>query len=100
MKILKIHTLEKGWCDKDRVLLHAAFQLLVDFVEKERPAEIVDWNADKKHADAWKEIQALYRWWTQKRPARKDPLDEKGLKCPPIRWKKVPGTDLHQLLPS
>lgn len=37
MKILKIHTLDKGWCDKDYIMLHAAFQILVDFVEKEKP---------------------------------------------------------------
>jgi hypothetical protein len=33
MKRLKITTLDKGWRDKDEVLLHAAFQLLADFVE-------------------------------------------------------------------
>ncbi len=33
MKRLKITTLDKGWHDKDEVLLHAAFQLLADFVE-------------------------------------------------------------------
>jgi hypothetical protein len=30
VKILKIHTLETGWCDRDYVMLHAVFQLLVD----------------------------------------------------------------------
>jgi len=44
MELLKIQTLEKGWCDKDEVLLHAAFQLLVDFVEQEHPDKIVDWT--------------------------------------------------------
>jgi len=47
MKVLKIHTLEKGWCDKDYVMLHAMFQLLVDFVEQEKPDQIVDWNSDR-----------------------------------------------------
>ncbi len=98
MKMLRIETLEKGWCDKDRVMLHAAFQLLVDFVEKEKPGEIVDWGHDPEHQHAWQEIQALYEWWTRTRPARKDPLEEKGLKRPPIRWKKVPGSDLSQLV--
>jgi len=98
MKVLRIQTLEKGWCDKDHVMLHAAFQLLVDFVEKERPGETVDWNSCPEHKHAWKEIRALYRWWTKTRPARKDPLMRKGLKCPPMRWKNVPGTDLRQLV--
>ena len=98
MKILKIQTLEKGWCDKDYVMLHAAFQLLVDFVEKERPDEIVDWISDPEHKHAWKEIRSLYKWWTQTRPARKDPVLAKGLKRPPMRWKKVPGSDSRQLV--
>jgi hypothetical protein len=34
MKYLKIHTLTKGqWYDRDTILLHAAFQVLVDFME-------------------------------------------------------------------
>ena len=98
MKILKIHTLEKGWCDKDRVMLHAVFQLLVDFVEQEKPDQIVDWNSDPAHKQAWKEIRSLYRWWAKTRLARKSPLDEKGLKKPPMRWKKVDGTENRQLV--
>ena len=49
MKRLKISTLDKGWHDKDEVLLHAAFQLLADFVEGERPEKIVDWDFDEQH---------------------------------------------------
>jgi len=49
MKYLKIQTLEKGWHDKDEIFLHAAFQLLVDFVEREDPGKIVDWNSDESH---------------------------------------------------
>ena len=41
----------------------------------------------------WQEIRALYKWWTRLRPARKDPLMAKGLKCPPMCWQKVPGSD-------
>jgi hypothetical protein len=42
MKVLKIHTLTQGeWYDRDESLLHAAFQLLVDFMEQERPGEII-----------------------------------------------------------
>jgi hypothetical protein len=98
VKILKIHTLENGWCDKDYVMLHAVFQLLADFVEQEKPDQIVDWNSEPEHKHAWKEIHSLYRWWTKTRPARKSPLDEKGLKKPPMRWKKLLGTDHRQLV--
>jgi len=30
MKYLKIHTLEKGWRDRDSIMLHAAFQIFED----------------------------------------------------------------------
>lgn len=98
MKILKIRTLEKGWSDKDHVLMHAAFQLLVDFVEQEKPDRIVDWNANAEHKQAWKEIRTLYKWGTETRPARKSPLDAKNLKKPPLHWKKMPGSDNRQLV--
>ena len=98
MKTLKIQTLEKGWCDKDYVLLHAAFQLLVDFVEQEHPDKIVDWTWNAEYRRAWKEITSLYRWWKKERPARKSPLDDKKLRRPPFRFKKVPGSDLLTLV--
>ena len=56
MKYLKIHTLKKGWQDHDSIMLHAAFQILADFIELEKPDEIVDWNSDDSHKKAWKEI--------------------------------------------
>lgn len=37
MKYLKIHTLEKGWQDRDEIMLHAVFQVLADFLEQEKP---------------------------------------------------------------
>ena len=97
MKYLKIETLEKGWHDKDEILLHAAFQLLVDFVEKEQPDKIVDWNSNEAHKHAWKEIRELYKWWKEKRPSRKSPLvDDKKLKMPPMKFKKIPESELSQ----
>lgn len=77
MKYLKIHTLSKGqWYDRDTILLHAAFQILADFIEQERPDEIVDWQHDELHRHAWDEITQLHRWWKEERPQRKDPLDD------------------------
>jgi hypothetical protein len=77
MKDLKILTLNKGqWYDRDEILLHAAFQVLVDFMEQERPAEIVDWEHDEVHSRAWSELSQLYRWWKEERPQRREPLDD------------------------
>ena len=98
MRYLKIHTLENGWCDKDEMLLHAAFQLLVDFVEKEQPGEIVDWDADESHKKSWKEIQSLYQWWKDERPARKSPLDDAKIKHPPMEFEKIPNSDLSRMV--
>ena len=98
MKRLKITTLDKGWHDKDEVLLHAAFQLLTDFVEGERPEKIVDWDFDEQHKVAWAEINSLYKWWTKTRPNRRSPLDAKKLKRPPFKFKKIPGSDMRELV--
>ena len=60
MKRLNIHTLDKGWYDKDDVLLHAAFQLLTDFIERERPDQVVNYNHNEETRQRWTELQALY----------------------------------------
>ena len=97
MKRLKIATLDKGWHDKDEILLHAAFQLLADFVEQEHPEKIVDWDANELHKSAWDEITGLYKWWTKTRPKRRSPLDDKKLKRPPFKLKKIAGSDMRRL---
>lgn len=84
MKYLKIHSLEKGWKDRDLVLLHAAFQILVDFIEQEEPENIIDWSSDPAHKAAWQELSDLYRWWTIERPNRAQHLHTEGLVIPPI----------------
>lgn len=87
--ILKIKSLDKGWRDKDSVLLHACFQLLSDFVEQEIPKyPFINWNipADKMNfvmrdvqfdadnseeinstntRDIKKEFEELYAWWQE-----------------------------------
>jgi hypothetical protein len=74
-KRLTIDTLKAGeWCDKDEVLICAAFQILVDFVEKEDPEKLIDWSWNEDHKNAWDEISSLYKWWKEERPSRKDPL--------------------------
>ncbi len=98
---LKIQTLRKGWHDTDEVILHAMFQLLVDFIEKERPGETVDWSCNVAQRKAWKDMKYLYKWWKEIRPKRRSPLDDKSIKIPPLKFKKVPGTEFVQsILPD
>jgi hypothetical protein len=60
-----------GWCDKDMILFHACFQCLVDFVEKEKPETLVDWEGTGPEAlAAWEEMLACYGWYKH---VRKDP---------------------------
>jgi hypothetical protein len=75
MRMLKIQSLDKRWHDRDEILLHTTFQVLVDFIEKERPDRVIDWSSDEIHKHAWREMRALYKWWTEVRPARRSPLD-------------------------
>lgn len=109
MKYLKISTLNKGWQETDEMILHAVMQLLVDYVEKQMPDQIVDWTSDDQHIHAWDVIQDTYDWWVNRRPARVDPLqnielpndymmfsepDERGNRL--VLWGDYPET--HQAL--
>ena len=65
--ILKIESLSDGWRDKDEIILHACFQLLKDFIEKEKEIiEQIDWKHDKEIEKAKAEIDFLYNWWMKR----------------------------------
>ncbi len=72
MKILKIHSLNKGWVDRDFLMLHACFQILSDCVELEKVDEFANYET---HKDSIDEIRFLYNWW-QKRKNSNDFEDE------------------------
>ena len=66
-------SLSPTWHDKDYIMLYACFQLLVDFIEKEKPWELTESvyeaykeydedNARQRQKD-WDELYALYIWW-------------------------------------
>lgn len=67
---LKIQSLNNKWHDKDEVLLHACFQCLVDYMEKEDPDELIEWDHSEAHKKAWEELVDLYHWWKNIRPFR------------------------------
>lgn len=63
------------WTDKDHVMLQACFQLLVDFIEQEKPQAIIDYRHDRRHRMQWCELQALYRYWKVERPRMQREVD-------------------------
>lgn len=71
---LVIHSLKPRSVDRDELLLHAAFQVLKDWFEKEKG---LDWWCKGVHpADLeegpHKELYRLYLWWTVERPMREE----------------------------
>lgn len=67
MRILKINSLQpvkKGWVDRDEIMLHACFQILEDFVEKENGLNHCDYEEHKALID---EIRFLYDWWQKRK---------------------------------
>jgi len=75
MKRLEIHSVEKGYLDPCDLMIHAMFQILVDYVEKENPFKYIDWDYDEQHKHSASEIKSLYKWWKE-RLVRKDPYED------------------------
>jgi hypothetical protein len=96
--VIKIKSLDKNWHDMDDVLLHASFQILIDFVEGERPDRHIDWSHSKETRWVWREIKGLYRWWKKERPKRNSPLYYKALRRPPHRFEKIKGLNASRLI--
>ena len=110
--IVKIKTLPPTYSDPGEVLLHVAFQVLCNYIEKEDPFE---WFDVSQNPEKWDKIRNLYNWWKIERPARKEiglppeledhepfneipycgdvPCDEKDADC----FEIVPKTDIESL---
>lgn len=66
MRILKIESLvpvAKAWRDRDTIMLHACFQILKDFIEKEKGDEHISYESHKDFVD---ELRFLYNWWLER----------------------------------
>ena len=76
--LLKIGSLDTGWCDKDVVMLHACFQLLEDCVKKENFFDgHTDWEYNDEFRQARVKLHELYDWWqTRKERVATDDYDE------------------------
>jgi hypothetical protein len=99
--VVVCRSLPPTWVDRDYLLLHAAFQILEDFIEKEEPWEFkateehlresyADCGPDERVA-AWLEIQDLYRWWKQRKDDESVDYDDQD-------WRAVDDAKLHRLI--
>lgn len=70
--LLPISTLSAGWADKDRVMLHACFQLLCDCIEQEELFEHTNWEQSPDFQQARRDLQELYEWWKERVAAEPD----------------------------
>jgi hypothetical protein len=68
MLILRDIKKNSDWCDKDHVMLCACFQVLADFLGKERPEKIIDVKHHAAQKRAYHEWLKLYRYWKKDRP--------------------------------
>lgn len=70
--VVYVKTLPSTWVDRDHLLLHAAFQILVDFIEREDPVNTINiWYSDEWYPSReaeWMELYGLYSWWIYEYP--------------------------------
>lgn len=72
-----------GWYDTDSRMLQACFLLLVEYVEGEKPFEIIDWEFDEATKEKHTEIKELYDWWKTGRAAKRAALAKEWDSLPP-----------------
>lgn len=56
-----------GWYDTDTRMLQANFLLLKEYVEKEEPFRIINWDEMEETRVVGEEIKFLYDWWIKDR---------------------------------
>jgi hypothetical protein len=93
------------WCDRNTLLLHASFQILTDFIDKECSPGHVQWYGDCPHQvevngvveNVMDEMLELYHWWNtvylKEYPKMMDDFWEVASECGP-EMKCVPYDDM------
>lgn len=61
--VVKLEMEITPWMDKDHRILLANMALLVEYVEQEKPFEVINWDYDEQHLAVKKDIQEIYAWW-------------------------------------
>lgn len=74
---VEMPSLKPDYYDVDHRMLHACFNLLVGFVEREKPFDQgIDWDHTPESAHAAREIKSLYNWWKESYLCRRSLLDD------------------------
>lgn len=100
--VVKVRTLPPTWVDRDTLLVHAMFQILDDFVNKECIGGWVDWDSDEKHRSVRAKMDELLNWFHNVYLK----FDEfEGLEFDKIEWEdrfypKEEGSNFVQMKPS
>jgi hypothetical protein len=83
---VRCRRLPHTWSDRRTILLHASFQILTDFIDKECSPGHVEWYGESPHQvevdgvmeNVMDEMLELYRWWNtvheKEYPAKMDEL--------------------------
>ena len=112
MKRLQINTLEKGWQEWDGLMLHACFQILVDYWEKDhlphvesyrkigmKTTKVSGYVPDITQSETTEEIEgeieALYNWWTKTRPEDYKKLEDNWTNMVGVIWEDKELDDLY-----
>ncbi len=64
------------YCYIDYRLGLAIETLLVEFIEKEKPAETINWNSDINHKEAWAAISDAYDFIKNRKPDWQDKIEK------------------------
>ncbi|MFA5071149.1 MAG: hypothetical protein WC511_02150 [Candidatus Pacearchaeota archaeon] len=65
---LTLRSLSADYQNPYKVMLHSVFQILVDFVEKEKPWNYINWESDEGHKKASDTFKKAYAYWKKERP--------------------------------
>ena len=102
---IRCRRLPHTWSDRRTILLHASFQILTDFIDKECSPGHVEWYGEYAHQievggvmeNVMDEMKELYRWWNtvheKEYPERCDELWEAIETCSP-KIRCVPYKDM------
>ena len=96
--------LKKGqWYDTDIRMLYGMMNLLVEYIDRERPLERIDWDADDFHKEIRDEFVVIRKWWDNYnsrckiiKKAMDDWHDERFKDCPDgnnLEWLNTPETN-------